>query len=342
VSRTQASLAIELALHGDRPAFFRAVNVGLHTAVLALALVVARLVLRDEISAALATLAFALTPKAPAIAVLWISGRAELLMALFAFASVAAWIAWLRHGGAQWLVATAVAYLAAAGSKETAFALPLLLVLIPAERPRRTARVGAIAPLLALGAALLVWARARWRPDADVGRRPLHAPHRTGARAAERPQLRRSPAPCADRVDRADRDPANARSTPTERSDASTTDSRDPLCAASRVDAAVWRAAAMHRDLQFSATLIEAFRADADLANRSGAITLVPADADTGRLLQDSIGGYLYSVLHRAFPDGHLTGVTEYAGMHVTGTSARVRAEYRDGRVLLMRESELR
>jgi hypothetical protein len=71
---TQASLAIELAVHGDRPPLFRAVNIALHAAVLAMALVVARLILVDSLSAALAALAFALTPKAPVIAVLWISG----------------------------------------------------------------------------------------------------------------------------------------------------------------------------------------------------------------------------------------------------------------------------
>jgi hypothetical protein len=398
---TQASLAIELTLHGDRPAFFRAVNVGLHAAVLAMALVVARLILRDEISAALATLAFALTPKAPAIAVLWISGRAELLMALFAFASVAAWIAWVRHGGAHWLLATAVAYLAAAGSKETAFVLPLLLIFIPAERPRTTARFGAIAALLALGAALLVW-------RAHVGAlTPMsgddHYTLLTGLarvlRSVRNYVGRLLPAPIAlitmiaiVRMLDARRRSAPARAQPilvthfvlplawmllfllpvlpiVARSEiyvylpafgmclVAAVIARALLLDVSRRGAAlatigvfvltlagyqVWRAASMHRDLQFSAILLDAFRADADLANRRGAITLVPADADTERLLQDSIGGYLYSVLHRAFPDGHLTGVTEYAGMHVTGTSARIRAEYRDGRVLLMHESEPR
>ena len=58
---TQASLAIELAVHGDRPPLFRAVNIALHAAVLAMALVVARLILTDSLSAALAALAFALT-----------------------------------------------------------------------------------------------------------------------------------------------------------------------------------------------------------------------------------------------------------------------------------------
>ena len=55
-------------------------------------------------AAGLATLAFALTPKAPSIAVLWISARGELLMALFSLAAIAAWIVWTRKGRAWWLV----------------------------------------------------------------------------------------------------------------------------------------------------------------------------------------------------------------------------------------------
>jgi len=396
---TQASLAIELALHGDRPAFFRAVNVGLHAAVLTMALVVARLILRDEISAALATLAFALTPKAPPIAVLWISGRAELLMALFSFAAVAAWIVWVRHGGMQWLVATAVAYLAAAGSKETAFVLPLLLVFIPAEHTVTKARFGAIAAILALGGALLVWRShvGALTPMSGDDHYTLLTGLARVLRSLRNYVGRLLPAPVALIALIAIVRMLDAR-----RSSESTTPHSIlmtgfvlplawmllfllpvlPIVARSEIYlylpafgtcllasviaramlfavrqrratlAAIcvfgltlagyqlWRADSMHRDLHFSATLIDALRGDANLAKRSGAITLVPANADTERLLQDSIGGYLYSVLHRTFPDDHLTGVTEYAGMHVTGTAARIRAQYRDGRVVLTHESE--
>src|SRR6185436_6615461 len=146
---TQASLAIELAVHGDRPPLFRAVNIALHAAVLAMALVVARLILTDSLSAALAALAFALTPKAPAIAVLWISGRAELLMSLFSLMAIAAWIVWSRNGRARWLVAAA--------SKETAFLLPLIFVFTPGQQRPRAATAGALVMLVVLGALLFAW-----------------------------------------------------------------------------------------------------------------------------------------------------------------------------------------
>jgi hypothetical protein len=393
---TQASLAIELAVHGDRPALFRAVNVALHAAVLAMALVVARLVLRDEISAALATIAFALTPKAPPIAVLWISGRAELLMALFSFVAVAAWIVWAGGGRTQWLIGTAAAYLAAAGSKETAFVLPVLLLFIPGERAT-TARFGAVAALLCVGGALFAWrshAGALTPLSSDA-----HYDLLTGLarvlRSLSNYVGRMLPAPLAMIAAM-----AIARTIDAQRS----TRSAGPFGIALSVFVVplVWmllflapvlpivarseiylylptfgvclgtaviaratmfghaqhraaavalgvfvlaltgyqtsRAAATHDNLQFSARLVEALRADADLAARSGEITLVPADPDTERYLQDSIGGYLYSVLHRAFPQQTVTGVTEYSGMRVTGTTRRVQCRYRDGQVTLVHE----
>jgi hypothetical protein len=107
---TQLSLAVAPGARGERPELARVINVALHAGVIALAFVVACLVLQSTFAAGLAALAFALTPKAPAIAVLWISARGELLMALFSLASIAAWIVWTRKGRGWWLVAAAAAY----------------------------------------------------------------------------------------------------------------------------------------------------------------------------------------------------------------------------------------
>jgi hypothetical protein len=153
----QITLALDAALHGRNAIGFRTTNLILHAAVLGGALLVAHLTLRQPLAAALATLAFALTPKAHPIAVLWTSARAELLLALFSFAAAAAWIVWSRKGGRRWLVLASAAYLLAALSKETAFPLPLLLLATPAANKSVKARLGAAALMVCLGAVGFAW-----------------------------------------------------------------------------------------------------------------------------------------------------------------------------------------
>jgi len=154
---TQASLALTPGLRGSQPAQGRAFNVVLHACVIALAFTVAWLVLPSPFAAGLATLAFALTPKATAIAALWISARGELLMALFSLASIAAWIMWTRRGRTWWLAAAVSAYGLALLSKETATLLPLLLLLTP--RPERpfAVRASAIAGFGVIALVIYVW-----------------------------------------------------------------------------------------------------------------------------------------------------------------------------------------
>jgi len=154
---TQASLALDIAVYGRRAARFRVVNVVLHAGVIGLAFVVARLVLASPLAAWLATLTFALTPKAHPIAVLWISARAELLMSIFSLAAVAAWIVWTRNGRPRWLMAAAGAYVLALLSKETATLLPLLLFVTPRPQRPLTARATAVVALLALAAVIYAW-----------------------------------------------------------------------------------------------------------------------------------------------------------------------------------------
>jgi hypothetical protein len=147
---TQLSLAVTPGLDGSHAAQARALNVALHALVIAIAFVVARLVLLSEFAAGLATLAFALTPKAPSIAALWISARGEILMALFSLASIAAWIVWTRRGRAWWLAAAVAAYGLALLSKETATLLPILLLLTPRSERPFSVRAGALAGFVVL------------------------------------------------------------------------------------------------------------------------------------------------------------------------------------------------
>ena len=154
---TQASLALAPGERGERPALARAINVALHAGVIALAFLVSRLVLQSVFAAGLATLAFALTPKAPAIAVLWISARGELLMALFSLAAMAAWIVWTRKGRGWWLAVAVAAYGLALLSKETATLLPVLLLLTPRSERPPAARAGAVAGLIVVALAIYAW-----------------------------------------------------------------------------------------------------------------------------------------------------------------------------------------
>ena len=154
---TQASIALDLAVHGPRPARLRALNVVLHACVIGLAFVVARLVLGSPLAAGLATLAFAMTPKAHPIAVLWISARAELLMSAFSLIAVAAWILWTRNGRLAWLLGAAGAYILALLSKETATLLPILLLFTPGSSRTWKSRAAAAALLCGLAVAIYAW-----------------------------------------------------------------------------------------------------------------------------------------------------------------------------------------
>jgi hypothetical protein len=124
----QVSLYFQHVVLKLDPAAMRAANLLIHLAVIVCAWVVARLLLGDSRRALFAATAFALTPKAPAIAVMWISARAELLMALFALLSVMCWVLWDQRGGRSLLLGAWVCYVFAFLSKETAALLPLLLL----------------------------------------------------------------------------------------------------------------------------------------------------------------------------------------------------------------------
>ena len=154
---TQGTIAVTPGLRGSHPAQARAFNVVLHALVIALAFIVARCVLLSPLAAGLATLAFAMTPKAPSIAVLWISARGELLMALFSLVSIAAWIMWTRRGRWWWLAAALAAYGLALLSKETATLLPLLLLLTPRSERSVSARATAATGFIVVALVIYAW-----------------------------------------------------------------------------------------------------------------------------------------------------------------------------------------
>jgi hypothetical protein len=154
---TQASLAADAAIYGDAAVGFRATNLALHAAVIALAFALGRLVAGSSLVGGIAALAFALTPKAHPIAVLWVSARGELLMAIFSLAAVASWIVWTRGGGGSWLVAAVGAYVLALFSKESAVLLPAVLVVTPGAARPLAARLRAAGAFIASGAAVLWW-----------------------------------------------------------------------------------------------------------------------------------------------------------------------------------------
>ncbi|MEQ1575992.1 MAG: hypothetical protein ABL993_17295 [Vicinamibacterales bacterium] len=153
---TQLSLWLDAALVGASPEAERLMNVALHGGVLWAAYYVATLVLTPT-GAMVATLAFALTPKAHPIAVLWISARSEILMALWSLLATSFWIRWTRQGGG-WRFAGAIAgYVLALLSKETAVLLPAVWLFAPGPALPARKRWAAVGWMGAAAAVVLAW-----------------------------------------------------------------------------------------------------------------------------------------------------------------------------------------
>jgi hypothetical protein len=397
---TQASIAAELAVHGN-PAAMRATNVLLHGACIALAFVVAQLVLGSAFGAGLAALAFALTPKAHPIAVLWISARGELLMALFSLASIAAWITWTRRGGWTWLVAAAAAYALALLSKETATLLPLLLLLTPRAERSVGSRLAAVAMLIAIAAVIYAWrthsgaltpfsgdehynptiSATLWiRTAINYAGRVVVAPLALLVMLSvaalidrRRSRLTSARAPAAGTYSiLIDRDviafaaafvviflapvlPIRLRSELYLYLPvfgvcllagwlALLFQRMNPRFMAVAIALTILtvggyqavRSLAIHRDLVFADKLVSAIRSSTDLAGRSGHAIVIPADAETERFLQDSVGGYLYLVLQHALPRTRLTGDVEYRGNPPRQADVRLACAYQNGAAVVI------
>ncbi len=157
----QSSFWLNSQLFGLNPGSFRMINLLLHMAVIASVFVLARKLLVHPRAALLATLAFALTPKAHPIGVLWISGRGDLLMALFSVLAVLAWVQWHESQRSRWVIMSSCCYVLAILSKETAILLPLLLLVTPSYRVAITRRSIAAVLIMVAGAAVVFGARMR-------------------------------------------------------------------------------------------------------------------------------------------------------------------------------------
>ncbi|HET8760917.1 MAG TPA: hypothetical protein VFN94_07600 [Nitrospiria bacterium] len=120
----------DVALSGRNPAWFHAVNIGIHLAVIVLAYLLAVRLWNHAGSALVAAGIVALHP-INAEAVNYVSARSSLLTACFVLASVAAWSRAERGSGSvPWLAAGLGLGLGALalGTKETAVVLPLLIM----------------------------------------------------------------------------------------------------------------------------------------------------------------------------------------------------------------------
>jgi hypothetical protein len=90
----------------------------------------------------------------------------------------------------------------------------------------------------------------------------------------------------------------------------------------------VARGIAIHRELVFSETLVEALRRSPEVTAYEGAALLVPADGTTERFLQDAIGGYLSLVRQHALGSTRMTGTVQYRNSPKSPADLRLLCTY--------------
>ena len=126
------SFAADRALWGPWPPGFHATNIALHVGVAGLlGMLCAAVGLGADASTAAALVFLAHPVQTEAVA--YVSGRTDVLCALFALLALLAWRQ-ARHAFDGWAVASALAFLAALLCKEAAVLLPLVL-LVPGPHP---------------------------------------------------------------------------------------------------------------------------------------------------------------------------------------------------------------
>lgn len=118
---------LDLKLWGPSPAGFHLSNVLAHAAASLGVLALARRLRLGEVSATMAGLLFALHP-IHTESVAFVSGRTDIVAALFVLAGVLAYARWRDSGRPLFLLGSLAAYLMGLASKEVAVALPVLLV----------------------------------------------------------------------------------------------------------------------------------------------------------------------------------------------------------------------
>lgn len=152
---------LETRWFGLNPVPFHAVSLLLHVGNAVLCYAVGRRMGLERDAAALAALAWSATVHA-ALAVGWISAQSELLAALFVLVSVLAFLEARRTGAARWWIASASAFALALFTRESAVALPLLILVVSrgvrGERARTPAAyVVTLVALLAVYLAVRRW-----------------------------------------------------------------------------------------------------------------------------------------------------------------------------------------
>jgi protein O-mannosyl-transferase len=156
------SLMIDALLGGQHPAWYHATNILLHCACAAAVL---RLLLRLACPRPLAFvlgMVFAVHP-VMVQAVAWVAGRNDLLMTLFAVASLLTFLSFAQEGKWRYLVSSSALLLLAVLSKESAVALPLLMMgyilFVAGRRPAPRALIAAAAGQALVIAAYLLLRR---------------------------------------------------------------------------------------------------------------------------------------------------------------------------------------
>jgi len=128
-------LAAVMHLTGGAPGWYHLLTMALHLIVVVEGYVLARLLVKDQLSAVFAAALFALHPtKIEAVA--WISGGGEPLFAAFFFATFIAYLKWKETAGRGWIAASLGFFALALFSKEQAVVIPAVLLVYEFWRER--------------------------------------------------------------------------------------------------------------------------------------------------------------------------------------------------------------
>lgn len=171
---TILSLALDFRLHGENPGGFHLTNLILHAVNVALVFVLARRRGANGVAAAIAAAVFGLLPRL-AEAAAWISGRTDLLAALFSLSALLVWRA--DSTARRWLAALSV--LIGLFAKEVAFAGLVALAVLAVCEPAAAPLVRRLRRLVPLAVVLVVYAALRVSATLDAPSVPLPV----GARA---------------------------------------------------------------------------------------------------------------------------------------------------------------
>lgn len=165
---TMLTYAVDHALFGEAPAGFHATNLFLHAAASAAACWLAFLLL-GRVDAALVTAALFAVHPLHVEPVAWISGRKELLAALFVLLALGAYERHRAQAGPRWYGLALVFQLLALLSKGTAVTLPLLLFALAWWKDHRRPDARAVRELVPFAALSAAFAAIAWAGQSSAG-----------------------------------------------------------------------------------------------------------------------------------------------------------------------------